>query len=116
MLLGFATFFTIYFKFINISGFSTALNVVRGKYDDLDHPQAGVLHGDLTPGDDIPETIRVEGEEGEVSHFQALTAALSGTVGLGKYSRSCHSNHHWWSWSNTLDDYCRSSRNDIKIC
>ena len=83
MLLGFATFFTVYFKFINISGFSTALNVVRGKYDDLDHPQAGVLHGDLTPGDDIPETIRVEGEEGEVSHFQALTAALSGTVGLG---------------------------------
>ena len=83
MLLGFATFFTIYFKFINIRGFSTALNVVRGKYDDLDHPQAGVLHGDLTPGDDIPETIRVESEEGEVSHFQALTAALSGTVGLG---------------------------------
>ena len=83
MLLGFATFFTIYFKFINISGFSTALNVVRGKYDELDHPQAGVLKGDLTPGADIPETIRVEGEEGEVSHFQALTAALSGTVGLG---------------------------------
>jgi AGCS family alanine or glycine:cation symporter len=83
MLLGFATFFTIYFKFINISGFSTALNVVRGKYDDLDHPEAGVLKGDLTPGADIPETIRVEGEEGEVSHFQALTAALSGTVGLG---------------------------------
>jgi len=47
MLLGFATFFTIYFKFINISGFSTALNVVRGKYDDLDHPEAGVLKGDL---------------------------------------------------------------------
>ena len=83
MLLGFATFFTIYFKFINISGFSTALNVVRGKYDDLDHPEAGVLKGDLTPGADIPETIRVEGEGGEVSHFQALTAALSGTVGLG---------------------------------
>ena len=83
MLLGFAAFFTIYFKFINISGFSTALNVVRGKYDDLDHPEAGVLKGDLTPGADIPETIRVEGEEGEVSHFQALTAALSGTVGLG---------------------------------
>ena len=53
MLLGFATFFTIYFKFINISGFSTALNVVRGKYDDLDHPEAGVLKGDLTPGADI---------------------------------------------------------------
>jgi AGCS family alanine or glycine:cation symporter len=83
MLLGFALFFTIYFKFINISGFVTAINVVRGKYDDIDHVDADVMTGDLTPGGDIPETIRIEGQEGEVSHFQALTAALSGTVGLG---------------------------------
>ena len=41
------------------------------------------LKGDPTPGDDIRETIAVEGHSGEVSHFQALTAALSGTVGLG---------------------------------
>jgi len=34
-------------------------------------------------GGDNPDTIRVEGYEGEVTHFQALTAALSGTVGLG---------------------------------
>lgn len=39
--------------------------------------------GDATPGGDSIETIAVEGHEGEVSHFQALTAALSATVGLG---------------------------------
>ncbi len=53
-----AIFCSIYFKFINISGFKTAINIVRGKYTD--------------PND-----------KGEVSHFQALTTALSGTVGLG---------------------------------
>lgn len=53
-----AIFFTVFFRFINISGFKHALNVVRGKYDNPGHA-------------------------GEVSHFQALTAALSGTVGVG---------------------------------
>ena len=53
-----AAFFTVFMKFINIRGFKLAIDVVRGKYDD--------------PND-----------KGEVSHFQALTAALSGTVGLG---------------------------------
>ncbi|WP_373330868.1 alanine:cation symporter family protein [Salmonirosea aquatica] len=53
-----ALFFTIFFKFINIRGFGTAIKTVRGTYSD--------------PND-----------AGEVSHFQALTAAVSGTVGLG---------------------------------
>jgi len=53
-----AVLFTGYFKFINIRGFKHAIDVVRGKYDDPNDP-------------------------GEVSHFQALTAALSGTVGVG---------------------------------
>ena len=53
-----ALFFTAYFKFVNIRAFRHALDVVRGKYDDPNH-------------------------QGEVSHFQALTAALSGTVGVG---------------------------------
>lgn len=53
-----AIFFTVFFKFLNVRGFKHALDVVRGKYDDPDHA-------------------------GEVSHFQALTAALSGTVGVG---------------------------------
>ena len=58
MLLTAATIFTIYFRFVQFRRFKLAIDTVRGKYSD--------------PND-----------EGEVSHFQALTAALSGTVGLG---------------------------------
>ncbi|NJL75628.1 MAG: alanine:cation symporter family protein [Saprospiraceae bacterium] len=53
-----ATFFTVYNNFINIIGFKHALDVVRGQYDK-------------------------PGSKGEVSHFQALATALSGTVGVG---------------------------------
>lgn len=53
-----AAFFTVYFKFPNIRLFKLSLNVVRGVY--------------TNPND-----------KGEVSHFQALATALSGTVGLG---------------------------------
>ncbi|WBX77332.1 alanine/glycine:cation symporter family protein [Tenacibaculum ovolyticum] len=73
ILVGGALYFSFYFKGINFNGFVTAINVVRGKYDDIDKPENKI---------DISETIKVEGE-GEVSHFQALTAALSATVGLG---------------------------------
>lgn len=85
-----AVFFSIYFKFINFTGFWTAINVVRGKYDDIEsgtdpdavHASNEYVH--TTEDGDIVDTIRVEGDHhGEVSHFQALTAALSGTVGLG---------------------------------
>tara|TARA_B110000967_G_scaffold123505_1_gene126068 strand:- start:2053 stop:3630 length:1578 start_codon:yes stop_codon:yes gene_type:complete len=78
-----ATYFTIYFKFINFRGFITSINIVRGKYDDLDHHESLPAAGDSTPGGDAIETAAVEGAEGEVTHFQALTAALSATVGLG---------------------------------
>ncbi len=78
-----ATYFTIYFKGINLRGFWTSINIVRGKYDDLDHHEPLTGAGDLKAGEDHIETIAVEGHEGEVSHFQALTAALSATVGLG---------------------------------
>ena len=78
-----ATYFTIYFKFINFSGIITSINIIRGKYDDIDHHETLEAAGDSTPGGDSIETIAVEGHEGEVSHFQALTAALSATVGLG---------------------------------
>lgn len=57
LLLG-ALFFTIYNGFFNFRGFTLAINVVRGVFTD--------------PND-----------KGEVSHFQALTTALSATVGLG---------------------------------
>ncbi|TVQ52517.1 MAG: alanine:cation symporter family protein [Rhodobacteraceae bacterium] len=53
-----ATVFTIYFGFIQFRAFGHALALVRGDYS---NPK----------------------DAGEVSHFQALTAALSGTVGLG---------------------------------
>jgi AGCS family alanine or glycine:cation symporter len=55
-----AVFFTVRMAFVNIRSFAHAIRVTRGVYDD--------------PEDE---------EEGEVSHFQALTAALSATVGLG---------------------------------
>ncbi len=53
-----AVFFTVYTRFINFRAFGHAVQVVRGKF--------------TAPGD-----------SGEVSHFQALTTALSATVGLG---------------------------------
>ncbi len=53
-----AVIFTIYFRFINFWGFAHALSIVRGRHAPSSEP-------------------------GEVTHFQALTAALSGTVGLG---------------------------------
>lgn len=55
---GTAVFLTFFFKFINLRGFGIALRTVRGKYTDPDAP-------------------------GQITHFQALTAALSATVGLG---------------------------------
>ena len=64
LLVGSAIFFTLYFGFPNIKYFITSINVVRGKYDDVEK--------DNSVSDD-----------GEVSHFQALTTAVSGTVGNG---------------------------------
>jgi len=80
-----AVFFTLCFGFPNVRYFGTAINIVRGKYDDLeDEKMVAVSDGVVsTVEGDNPDTIRVEGHKGEVSHFQALTAALSGTVGLG---------------------------------
>ncbi len=82
LLISGATFFTIYFKFPSISQFPLAINTVRGKYDELDHH--GVEQTDLNVADgDLQGTIKDESQEGEVSHFQALATAVSGTVGLG---------------------------------
>jgi len=54
-------FFTIRYGFINLRLFRHSIDVIRGKFD--------------KPEDD-----------GEVSHFRALTSALSATVGLGNIS------------------------------
>ncbi|APY10070.1 D-alanine glycine permease [Seonamhaeicola sp. S2-3] len=85
VLIGGAVFFTIYFRFINVTGFRTALRVVQGKYEDIEKHGADTLYGDPTDNVDhnVFETLRDDSAHGEVSHFQALTAALSATVGLG---------------------------------
>ncbi|MBY6685128.1 alanine:cation symporter family protein [Rhodococcus sp. BP-149] len=57
-LLAAAIIFTITFKFLQVRGAKHAVELVRGQHDDPTAP-------------------------GEVSHFRALTAAVSGTVGLG---------------------------------
>ena len=78
-----ATYFTIYFKFINFTGFLTSINIVRGKYDDLDNHEVTPIQGDLNPLTNNIGSDKHNDAEGEVTHFQALTAALSATVGLG---------------------------------
>jgi len=83
VLLGGATYFTISYKFPQIWLFGTSIKTVQGKYDSIDHHTVDKAYGDSTPGGDVFEDIKAEGVEGEVSHFQALTAALSATVGLG---------------------------------
>lgn len=85
VLIGGALYFTIYFKLINVTGFYTAVKVVMGKYEDIEKHGVDTLYGDVTPNEqeNLIETIRDDSADGEVSHFQALTAALSATVGLG---------------------------------
>ena len=58
LLISAAVYFTFFMKFINVRAFRQSLRIVSGRYDNPDDP-------------------------GEVTHFQALSAALSGTVGLG---------------------------------
>ncbi|MFT7220624.1 MAG: AGCS family alanine or glycine:cation symporter [Candidatus Azotimanducaceae bacterium] len=58
VLLGTGIFFTVYLKFPQIRFFKHAIRVVRGKYDKKD-------------------------AVGDATHFQALTTAISGTVGTG---------------------------------
>ena len=77
-----AIFFTLYFGFPNIRYFGTAINTVRGKYEDIEGDHHA-LNTDLAVDGDISDTIRDESKEGEVSHFQALATAVSGTVGNG---------------------------------
>ena len=83
LLLSAGLIFTVIFKFVNFRRFPTAINIVRGKYDDVDHHEVDKKALVNQVDGDIVDTIAIEGKEGEVSHFQALTAALSGTVGLG---------------------------------
>ncbi|MCG7564686.1 AGCS family amino acid carrier protein [Pseudoalteromonas sp. CnMc7-15] len=58
VLLGVGLFFTIYLKFPQVRYFKHAVRIVSGKYDKKSH-------------------------QGDTTHFQALSTALSGTVGTG---------------------------------
>jgi len=80
-----ATFFTIYFRFPAFTKFRTAINTVRGRYVDIEKHGVDKLYNndEALAVEDIPNTIRDESAHGEVSHFQALATAVSGTVGLG---------------------------------
>lgn len=79
-----AAFFTIYFSFVNIRRFRLAIQVVRGKHDDLEKDAKDVKPGNVNVvSGDIVDTIKDESHHGEVNHFQALATAVSGTVGLG---------------------------------
>ena len=78
-----ALFFTIVFGFPNLRFFGKAINTVRGKYDDIEQYSGDSNALVSQPDGDNPDTIRDESEEGEVSHFQALATAVSGTVGNG---------------------------------
>ncbi|GGF23942.1 alanine glycine permease [Echinicola rosea] len=69
-----ATFFTIYFAVPGITKMPLSINTVRGKYDDLERNYKDPENPDVIPD---------EAKGGEVSHFQALATAVSGTVGLG---------------------------------
>ena len=78
-----AAFFTLYFGFVNVRRFWTAISVVRGKYDDIDHHSADPKADVNIVDGDLVDTIADESKDGEVSHFQALATAVSGTVGNG---------------------------------
>lgn len=80
-----AIYFTFYFSFINFRKFGLAINVVRGKHDVLNLPVRSDPHAEVLISEegDVHGTLRDESHIGEVSHFQALATALSGTVGLG---------------------------------
>lgn len=77
-----ASFFTVFFSFPAITRFKLAINTVRGKYDALDHHSVEKVELNVIDGD-LVDTIKDESKDGEVSHFQALATAVSGTVGLG---------------------------------
>ena len=80
-----ATFFTIIFGFANVRLFSLAIRVVMGKYDKLkENVGSEVASAEVNEVDgDVVDKTSNEDSTGEVSHFQALATAVSGTVGLG---------------------------------
>lgn len=79
ILLGTGVFLTLRLRFINIRGFIHAIRVVKGDFDDPNDP-------------------------GDISHFQALSTALSATVGVGNIAGVATAIHYggpgalFWMW------------------
>ncbi len=79
MLLGTGIFLTFKLRFLQFRKFKHGIDVARGKYDDPNDP-------------------------GDVSHFQALTTALSATVGIGNIAGVAIAIHFggpgalFWMW------------------
>ncbi|MEX0857493.1 MAG: sodium:alanine symporter family protein [Balneolaceae bacterium] len=79
VLLGFGIFITLRLGFVQIRRFTHGIKSVMGKYDDPD-------------------------DEGDVNHFQALTTALSATVGIGNIAGVAIAIHYggpgalFWMW------------------
>jgi len=79
LLIGTGVFLTFYLRFIQVRKFKHSIDVIKGDYDD-------------------PE------EEGDLSHFQALSSALSATIGIGNIAGVATAIHYggpgalFWMW------------------
>lgn len=79
LLIGTGIFLTFYLRFVQVRQFKHSIQVIRGKYDD-------------------------PGEAGDLSHFQALSSALSATIGIGNIAGVATAIHYggpgalFWMW------------------
>jgi AGCS family alanine or glycine:cation symporter len=79
LLIGTGVFLTFYLRFVQIREFKHSIDVIKGDYDDPD-------------------------EEGDLSHFQALSSALSATIGIGNIAGVATAIHYggpgalFWMW------------------
>ncbi len=82
ILLAGGIYYSFFFGWISLRGLRHSIDVIRGHYDNPDDP-------------------------GEVSHFQALTSALSATVGLGNIAGVAIAVKPRRAWGDLLDDSLR---------
>jgi len=79
LLIGTGVFLTFYLRFVQVRRFKHSIEVLSGKYDDPN-------------------------EQGDLTHFQALSAALSGTIGIGNIAGVATAIHYggpgalFWMW------------------
>ena len=87
LLVGTGIFLTVRLRFVQIRQFRHSLEVIAGHYD---NPQ----------------------DEGDISHFQALSAALSATVGIGNIAGVATAIHYggpgalFWMWITAIFGMC----------